>query len=329
MGEKFVRPPPFDLQACYDESVCTSPLVFVLSPGSDPMGAVLQAAETLERAVAPISLGQGQGPVAEKLIEKAKTEGSWVVLQNCHLAQSFMGRFEELCEALSPDNAHENFRLWCTTYPSPIFPTSVLQNGVKMAIEPPKGLRANLVGSYSNAPLSGDGYLESCGKPESFRKLCYALCMFHALLQERRLYGPLGWNIPYGFNESDLLISMQQLFSFLDENDEVPFKALKYCIGECNYGGREEFVALIETLPLVAEPEIFGFHENANITKDTKETQFMFTTVLLTEGGGSGGGGGGNDAMISTTAHDILAKLPAASTWRARRCATRCSGSSP
>ncbi|KAH8057324.1 dynein light chain binding protein [Aureococcus anophagefferens] len=333
MGEKFVRPPPFDLQACYDESVCTSPLVFVLSPGSDPMGAVLQAAETLERAVAPISLGQGQGPVAEKLIEKAKTEGSWVVLQNCHLAQSFMGRFEELCEALSPDNAHENFRLWCTTYPSPIFPTSVLQNGVKMAIEPPKGLRANLVGSYSNAPLSGDGYLESCGKPESFRKLCYALCMFHALLQERRLYGPLGWNIPYGFNESDLLISMQQLFSFLDENDEVPFKALKYCIGECNYGGRvtdgkdrstlnaildrffnnyEEFVALIETLPLVAEPEIFGFHENANITKDTKETQFMFTTVLLTEGGGSGGGGGGNDAMISTTAHDILAKLPAA-----------------
>jgi dynein heavy chain len=76
--------------------------------------------------------------------------------------------------------------------------------------------------------------------------------------------------------------------------------------------GKEEFVALIETLPLVAEPEIFGFHENANITKDTKETQFMFTTVLLTEGGGSGGGGGGNDAMISTTAHDILAKLPAA-----------------
>jgi dynein heavy chain len=89
---------------------------------------------------------------------------------------------------------HENFRLWCTTCPSPIFPTAVLQNGIKMAIEPPKGLRANLVGSYSAAPIANDGYLESNSKPEKFRKLCYSLCIFHALLQERRLYGPLGWS---------------------------------------------------------------------------------------------------------------------------------------
>ena len=90
---------------------------------------------------------------------------------------------------------HENFRLWCTTCPSPIFPTAVLQNGIKMAIEPPKGLRANLVGSYSAAPIANPGYLESNSKPEKFRKLCYSLCIFHALLQERRLYGPLGWSV--------------------------------------------------------------------------------------------------------------------------------------
>tara|TARA_B100001250_G_scaffold412602_1_gene444279 strand:- start:1784 stop:3040 length:1257 start_codon:yes stop_codon:yes gene_type:complete len=86
MGEKFVRPPPFDLQACYDESSCIQPLVFVLAPGSDPMASVLEAAEAIGREVEPISLGQGQGPVAEALIARAckvHGDGSWVVLQNC------------------------------------------------------------------------------------------------------------------------------------------------------------------------------------------------------------------------------------------------------
>lgn len=117
LDEKFTVPPPFDLATAYDDSNCLTPLVFVLTPGADPTAILLQFSDrmvTVSRSFydsfctfsvaifaqgfgarfTALSLGQGQGPIAMRLITEATRMGNWVLLQNCHLAQSWMTQLE-------------------------------------------------------------------------------------------------------------------------------------------------------------------------------------------------------------------------------------------
>lgn len=144
---------------------------------------------------------------------------------------------------------HRDFRLWLTSLPSNKFPVSILQNGSKMTIEPPRGVKANLLKSYSSL---SDDFLNSCHKVKGrgvhsprhclgpgptpyppaprlsqvmeFKSLLLSLCLFHGNTLERRKFGPLGFNIPYEFTDGDLRICISQLKMFLDEYDDIPYK---------------------------------------------------------------------------------------------------------
>lgn len=44
----------------------------------------------------------------------------------------------------------------------------------------------------------------------------------------------------------------------------------------------QSYIEYLRNLPITAHPEVFGLHENADITKDNQETNQLFQGVLLT-----------------------------------------------
>ena len=108
LGQKYIEPPPFDLEGTYKDSTSTSPLVFILSPGVDPMLALLKFAESKGRKVDSISLGQGQGPHAERMV-KAGQGGLLDRAPELSPLRQLDGGARKLVEEMDPKTVSSNF----------------------------------------------------------------------------------------------------------------------------------------------------------------------------------------------------------------------------
>ncbi|XP_037092151.1 dynein heavy chain 6, axonemal-like [Pollicipes pollicipes] len=238
LGSVFIERPAIDLPTLYPNIDRYTPLIFVLSQGTDPMGEFMGFTRDreMEDRVAAISLGQGQGPVAEKAISDAIRTGDWVFLQNCHLSASWMPCLEAIIKDLpeSTTPVHESFRLFLSSMPAKAFPVEILQNSVKVTNEPPRGLRNSLRQAFAaiTPEFFDDNVLEI-----SWRRMVFGLCFFHAVIQERKKYGPLGWNIGYEFTTNDRDFALDNLRLFCKDG-VIPWEALQYITGEITYGGR-------------------------------------------------------------------------------------------
>jgi dynein heavy chain len=89
MGAEFAEAPAAQIQDVYDDMTNCVPCVFILSSGSDPTNMLLRFAKSkgYGERLGFVSLGQGQGPTAEAMIESGCMSGDLVLLQNCMLAK--------------------------------------------------------------------------------------------------------------------------------------------------------------------------------------------------------------------------------------------------
>jgi len=233
IGPRYVEPVTDTIGSVYDSMVKDIPVIFLLSPGADPTDAIENLARKRKMPIpANVSLGQGQEPVALKAMNAAAVNGgSWVVLQNCELGIPLMIQMEEYLGGLQKDT---NFRLFLSCLPSKEFPLVLLQMSTKVTNEPPAGLKAGLLRSYT-VQVDQDR-LERVETLE-WRQLLYVLCFLHSIVQERRKFGPLGWCVPYEFNTGDIEACMKFLEKHL-YNGPISWPTLQYMVHAVQYGGR-------------------------------------------------------------------------------------------
>ena len=235
LGEAFAEPVVLSWDSLWEESTCRSPLISFLSTGADPTDDIERLGKKQGIKSGAISMGQGQEIHARRLLQQGMQEGQWVLFQNCHLGLAFM---DELLETITETQTiHQDFRCWVTTEPHEKFPINLLQSGIKFTNEPPQGVRAGLKRTYGGLTQELIDYTNAF----QWKPMLYCVAFLHTAVQERRKFGPIGWNIPYEFNQADFTSTVQFVQNHLDDMDPkkgVSWSTVAYMIGEVQYGGR-------------------------------------------------------------------------------------------
>ena len=97
LGRQFTEAHPWTLEEVLPDMTSQTPTILLVTRNADPTLRLQRFAEkqgfVTGETFHMISLGQGQGPVAELATRQAMKAGHWILLQNCHLAKSWMPRY--------------------------------------------------------------------------------------------------------------------------------------------------------------------------------------------------------------------------------------------
>ena len=203
-----------------------------------------------------------------------------------------------------------NFRLWLTSMPVKTFPVSILQNSLKLTTEPPSGIKSNIkklfneiteektqpkskpINTTDKKPEEIKAEQEKLEKDniikkQHFTKLLYSLSLFHAVLQERKKFGPIGFNLRYDFNQGDFDTSSELVNIYLSEApvDEVPWDSIIYLIGEVTYGGsivdETDRIVMNSTLGKFINDTLFDKLKDENGKELDQEIEFKFGDYMI------------------------------------------------
>ncbi len=230
-----------DLASIVEHEIDASiPLVLCSQVGHDASYRVEGLIKTIGRSCEEVAMGSEECyALADAAMTRAARQGTWVLLKNTHLTPGWL---DQLHKRLLSLHAQPGFRLFLTMEMHQKIPTSLLQSSRILMTEPALGLKAGLLEALGN-PLAG----LAKQWPTEGNRLYFLLAWFHAVMQERRRFVPLGWTKEYEFNDSDLSAGILTLHHWIKaaakgrsniDPKAIPWKAVKLLLKEAVYGGR-------------------------------------------------------------------------------------------
>ncbi|GAA6059654.1 hypothetical protein JCM10212_004157 [Sporobolomyces blumeae] len=231
----------YDLgQMVSSEVEAASPVCLCSVPGHDASFRVDHLVTTTGAKCTSVAMGSQEGySLADQAIAAAARTGNWVLLKNVHLAPNWLSQLEKRLQSLNPNR---NFRLFLTMETNPSIPVNILRQGRVIMNEPPPGIRANILDSLrSLAPA------RLASGPAEKTRLYFLLSWFHAVVQERLRYVPLGWSKAFEFNDSDQEAALDTIDAWIASAAKgkanvdpaaIPWSAIRTLVRETVYGGK-------------------------------------------------------------------------------------------
>lgn len=230
-----------DLQSfIIDQVDCSTPLALCATRGSDPTFKIELILDRCDVKCDIVALGSKEGNVnADTAIANASRRGNWVLVQNVHLSPQWL---ESLEKHLKSSRHHPDFRLLLTMQVNAKVPTTLLRISRIMMFEPPWGIKASMQSSLRTTNSDRLAKL-----PVERGRLYFLLSWFHAVLQERERFIPIGWTKNYDFNDSDFESGLFVIDSWINHVSKnrtnispltIPWDALQVLLAEVVYGGK-------------------------------------------------------------------------------------------
>jgi dynein heavy chain 1 len=149
LGEDIASQTPIDMLTFVNVNVnAKSPLIMVSAPGYDASYKIELLAKQANKKYTSVAIGSPEAfGLVDQAIRNASKSGNWVLLKNVHLAPQWLTELEKKIYSMSLE---PNFRLFLTMENNPKVPATLIRASHVMIFEPPSGIKAALMRSYTN-----------------------------------------------------------------------------------------------------------------------------------------------------------------------------------